>query len=980
MKSFLSLIASDLLAHFTNDMRDVTVVFPGKRAGMFLNRELALLSDKPVWAPQYCMMGDLFKTLTPLQVADPLECIYQLYSVMQEVLGGSYTETLDEFWSWGEVLMADFDDIDKHLANAQAIFTNIADQERLKNLDYLDDYQRETLKRFFGRFSLEGSTRLQEKFLHTWSHMYEIYSLLHERLLADGKLWEGALFRHITEQIKTNENILQKLLDGKRAIVFAGFNVLNSVEHFMMSKIQREGKARFYWDYDIYYCDPKTDYEAGYFMKQNLRDFPCAISDIEAFDNFSHLRDVTFIACTTDNAAARYVQNWLNDTKSPIQDSKDSSTNSTAIILCNEALMQPVLHAIPESAEEVNVTMGFPIADTPIYGIIMALLKLQIEGYDAERRRFRYPFEQTLRRQPLFEILREEDCFVYQGDSTTKLLDYLLIHIRQIALHYAQIEEPNIFEQLYSETTFRIDRMLCLLKDLTLHLPRGGENESPFGEVGRGRPSLLLRLLRQMMTSAKIPFHSEPDRGLQMMGVLETRCLDFEHTLLLSVEEGNLPRGMRTNSFIPESLREAFGMTTQRHRIAVYAYYFYRLVQRCEHLTCVYNESTNEGVQHEMSRFLRQMLAETNIPIHTRWLRSEPNVKPTSPIVIEKTPEVMERLRQRYDQNLPNGEQIMLSPSAINTYMACPMQFYLNNVLRIRREEDPEEGISADIIGTIFHDTAEFFYEWLQERAETNVITTEMLCEKKGEDTYTVKDSILRELQRMLHAAFDVCWFHPAEDFDRQPEMRKRYNSQLSTFNSSLYKGTVLIAHDVLLRYLLELIRYDARHAPFRIIGAEKERTIEFKIHNSKLKIGGRIDRIDEMNGRLRIVDYKTGSHEPNKEKIKMENVVSLDKTHERYYLQTFIYALAEMEEAEATLPIQPILFFPIKAAASDYDPSLIIDGKVVDDFAAQHAEAFREGLQNILADIFDPAKPFTCTTDSKVCEYCKLQLLCGKK
>ena len=239
MKSFLSLIASDLLAHFTNDMRDVTVVFPGKRAGMFLNRELALLSDKPVWAPQYCMMGDLFKTLTPLQVADPLECIYQLYSVMQEVLGSSYTETLDEFWSWGEVLMADFDDIDKHLANAQAIFTNIADQERLKNLDYLDDYQRETLKRFFGRFSLEGSTRLQEKFLHTWSHMYEIYSLLHERLLADGKLWEGALFRHITEQIKTNENILQKLLDGKRAIVFAGFNVLNSVEHIMMSKIQR---------------------------------------------------------------------------------------------------------------------------------------------------------------------------------------------------------------------------------------------------------------------------------------------------------------------------------------------------------------------------------------------------------------------------------------------------------------------------------------------------------------------------------------------------------------------------------------------------------------------------------------------------------------------------------------------------------------------------------------------------------------------
>ena len=976
MKSFLNLIASDLLTHFTNDMRDVTVVFPSKRAGMFLSRELALLSDKPVWAPHYCMMEDLFQTLTPLQVADPLECICQLYSVMQEVLGSSYTETLDEFWSWGEVLMADFEDIDKHLANAQAIFTNIADQERLKNLDYLDDHQRETLKRFFGRFSLESSTRLQEKFLHTWSHMYEIYSLLHERMLADGKLWEGALFRHVTEQMQSEESLVQKLIEGKRAIVFAGFNVLNSVEHAMMSAIQREGKARFYWDYDIYYCDPKKDYEAGYFMKQNLHDFPSAISNIEAFDNFCHLNDVTFIACTTDNAAARYANSFINEElrirSEEFPTGQETNTNnmtvansSLSVVLCNEALMQPVLHAIPESAKEVNVTMGFPIADTPIYGIIMALLKLQIEGYDADRRRFRYPFEQTLRRQPLFELLREEDCFVYQGESTTKLLDYLLTQLRQIALHYAKIEEPNIFEQLYSETTFRIDRMLCMLKDLLLN---------PYSLIHN--PSLLRRLLRQMMISAKIPFHSEPDRGLQMMGVLETRCLDFEHLLLLSVEEGNLPRGMHANSFIPESLREAFGMTTLKHRIAVYAYYFYRLVQRCEHLTCVYNESTNDGVQHEMSRFLRQMLAETNIPIRTLWLRSEPKVNTTSPIEVEKTPEVMERLLQRYDQNLPDGEHIMLSPSAINTYMACPMQFYLNNVLRIRREEDPEEGISADIIGTIFHDTAEFFYEWLQKRTETNVITADMLCEKKGEDRFAVREAIHRELQRMLHAAFDVCCFHPTDDFDRLPIMRERY--QKTMVNE--YKGTVLIAHDVLLRYLLELIRYDAHHAPFRIIGAEKERAIEFTIQNSKIKVGGRIDRIDVMDGRLRIVDYKTGSHEPKKEKIKMENVVSFEKEHDRYYLQIFLYALAEMQEAEATLPIQPVLFFPIKAAAGDYDPSLMIDGNVVDDFANQHAETFREGLQNILADIFDPTKPFTCTTDSKACEYCKLGLICGKK
>ena len=952
-----------MLAHFSCDMRNVTVVFPGKRAGMFLNREFAALSDQPVWAPRYCTMGDLFQSLTPLRVADPLKCICMLHRVMQDVLGADYTETLDEFWSWGEVLMADFDDIDKHMADAKAIFTNIADQERLKNLDYLDEHQRETLKRFFGRFSLENSTRLQQKFLYTWSHMHEIYSTLHERLLAEGELWEGALFRHVAEQMLRDDSLTEKLLPEGHTIVFAGFNVLMDVEHTMMNAIQREGKARFYWDYDIYYCDPKTDHEAGFFMKQNLRDFPSAISDTDAFDNFRHLRDVTFIACTSDNAAARYVNSFVNE-------ELRVKNEECSVVLCNESLMQPVLHAIPESLKEVNVTMGFPLTDTPVYSILMALLRLQIEGYDTTLCRFRYPFEQALRRQPFFELLDEEACFVYHGSNVSDLLDYLLLHLRRIAAHFAQDEEPGIFLQLYGETAFRIDRMLCQLRDLVRH------PQHPLTIL----PGTLRRLLRQMMATAKIPFHSEPDRGLQVMGVLETRCLDFEHLLLLSAEEGNLPRSTRADSFIPANLREAFGLTTQRHRIAVYAYYFYRLVGRCRHLTCVYNESTADGAQHEMSRFLRQMLAETDIPIRTLWLRSTPQVKPVEPLTVEKTDDVMELLRHRYDQNLPEGEHIRLSPSAINTYMACPMRFYLDNVLCIRREDEPEEGISADVIGNIFHDTAEFFYDWLCERTGSNTVSADMLCERKADGTLVVRDVISRELRRMLHAAFDVCWFHPTKDFDRHDELRRRFaRSGEQGAGGNEYKGTTLIAHNVLLRYLHALVRFDARHAPFRIIGAEKERTIEFKIQNTKLKVGGRIDRIDVMDGRLRIVDYKTGAYRLT-DKVKMENVVGLTGTHERYYLQTFLYALAEMQHPEATLPIQPVLFFPIKAGQENYDPSLKIDGDPVLDFARQHAEAFREGLEAILADIFDPARPFTCTTDARTCTYCKLGLLCGKK
>ncbi len=967
MDTFLSLIAADMLSHFSNDMQDVTVVFPGRRAGMFLSREFARLSDKPVWAPCYMTMGDLFQSLTSIQIADRIECICQLYSVMQEVLGAEYTETIDEFWSWGEVLMADFDDIDKHLGGAQAIFTNITERERLGNLDYLDAGQCETLKRFFGHFSPSGSTKLQEEFLRTWEHMFEIYTRLHERLLSDGKLWEGALYRHVIEQMKSDEGMTEKLLEGKRAIVFAGFNVLSDVEQAMMGLIKRENKARFYWDYDIYYVDPKADHEAGYFMKQNLQNFPNAIDEAEAFDNFSQLSDVTFISCTTDSAAARYAGTFINEeflptpssTSGSVEDSSGLTLNdSFAVVLANEALMMPVLHAIPESAREVNVTMGFPASDTPVYGIIMSLLRLQIEGYDSARKRFRHSFIETLKRQPLFELLREEDCLTgYHATTAEQLLEWLLMLVRQIALHYAQIEEPNITQQLYSEAVFRMDRMLQMMLDLT----RRKDNPLVI------QPRTLRRLLRQMMTSSKIPFHSEPDRGLQVMGMLETRLLDFENVLLLSAEEGNLPRSAYVATFIPESLREAFGLTTRRHRTCIYAYYFYRLIARSRSLTCIYNESNSDGAQHEMSRFLRQMLAETNIPIKTRWLRSEPRPQPNLPIVVSKTPEVMQRLRYRYDQSLEGGEHITLSPSAINAYLDCPMKFYLTNLLRIRPQEDHEESISADIIGNIFHDTASFFYDWLQHRFQTDVITASMLT----------SPYITEVIGQMLDVSFDASWFHPTSDFDRLPIIRERFQKAKGIRRQNTYRGTELIARDVLLHYLKVLIAYDARHAPFRIVGTEQEHTIRIQTPVFDVKVGGRIDRIDEMGGSRRIVDYKTGSHEP--ERVKMSGIVGMRPRHEGYYLQILLYALAVMESGESSLPIQPVLFFPIKAGKPDYDPACKVDGAVINDFAEQLADDFKEGLEEILTDIFNPDKPFTCTTEGETCRRCKLGMLCGK-
>ncbi|MBQ5621173.1 MAG: PD-(D/E)XK nuclease family protein, partial [Bacteroidaceae bacterium] len=400
---------------------------------------------------------------------------------------------------------------------------------------------------------------------------------------------------------------------------------------------------------------------------------------------------------------------------------------------------------------------------------------------------------------------------------------------------------------------------------------------------------------------------------------------------------------------------------------------------------CVYNERCAEGVQHEMSRFLRQMLAETDIPIRTLWLRSEPEAKTSPTLEIKKTKEVMDFLLRRYDQNMPDGEHIMLSPSAINTYISCPMQFYLDKVLRIRQEDNPEEGLANNTIGTIFHDSAELFYDWLQKEFSTDTITADMLC-KKIEQDFVVRDVIKRQLQLILHVAFDVSWFNPFDGYDHMPELLRRLPKAKKIAATNEYRGTVLIVHGVLERYLLELIRYDARHAPFRIIGSEVERHLEIEIpspsgseENIKIKVGGRVDRIDEMGGRRRIVDYKTGTFKPE-ESVTMKKVMSSYESIAGYYRQLFTYSLAEAQKKETTMPIQPILFYPSQAADRKYEPSLNIAKKDIDDFATQHGEEFREGLQSIIADIFDPEKPFVCNGNEKSCKYCKLSMICGKK
>lgn len=957
MKTFLSHVAQDLTARFGGNLHDVTIVFPGKRASLFLTQELTETGISPLWEPEYISMDSLFGEFTALEQANPIESICTLLRLMQEIIPEERDQSLDTLWGWGEVILSDFDDIDKHMADARLVLANVYDQHCLEHLDYLTPEQEEALRKFFSNFSPEGNSVIKERFLHVWSHMFTLYGALQEALQAKGTLYAGALYRQVVESLRKDPAPMDSYLRERKAVAFVGFNVLNDVEHALMEEIQRTGKGLFYWDYDTFYTQDEAS-EAGTFMRQNLQDFPCALPQ-ELFSNMMRLQDVTFISSNTDNATARYTREWLSEPR-------DATANRNAVVLCNESLLHPVLHALPEEVGEVNVTMGFPLADTPVYSLIMALTSLQTDGYDRAKQAFRYSFLQTVRRHAYASLLGDEKewASTWQGADSSTLLTWLDRMLQRVGIHFSQMSQPSAYDMLYMEAIFQTHRILQQLISMT-------EASQDALEV---QPITLRKLMRSILVGIRIPFHGEPAVGLQIMGVLETRCLDFSHLLMLSVEEGMLPGSSQTDTMIPADIREAFGLTTPRHRNAVFAYYFYRLIQRTEHLTCVYNENSTGMNHHEMSRFLRQLLAETDIPIRTRWLRSIPQIGCREPLLVHKDKDVMDKLRRKYDVSLPGHRHTMLSPSAINMYMDCPMKFYFQHVAGLKPERDVEEGLQAADLGNIFHDTAQVLYEMTMARTGSRILDSNTLNE------------LLRQaesrVEPLLDIVFDAHYFHPYEDeWDVGKHIREMADRGEKPRNE--YTGELIIYRSVVLQYLKNLLRYDARHAPLHIIGTEVDRefTLTIQPHGMPqmtIQTGGRIDRLDEVEGCVRVVDYKTGNKVPTVSN--MEQVTGRGKNHEGYYLQTFLYSYAQMQQSQPGTIIKPLLFYPGKASKPDYSPELYIGSTKVEDFASQVADEYIRGLKERITEIFTPDISFTQCDDPQTCERCDFRLLCHGK
>ena len=959
MKTFLQLVAQDLYSKIGNDLSRTAIVFPNKRAGLFFNEHLAAQSDRPLWSPAYVNISELFRQLSPLKPGDPIRLVCELYKVFREETHSE--EPLDDFYFWGELLISDFDDVDKNFVDAGKLFSNLQD---LKNImdsyDFLDKEQEEAIQQFFQNFSIDKRTQLKEKFISLWDRLGDIYRNYRKNLSELGIAYEGMMYRHVIEHLDVDKLPYEKY-------VFVGFNVLNKVEHTLFTQLKDVGKAVFYWDYDEFYMKENRQavtHEAGEFIRRNLRDFPSPLSG-ELFKNLSKPKEVHYIASSTENAQARYLPQW-------IRNNLTTPEKETAVVLCNEALLQPVLHSLPAEVKHVNITMGFPLSQTPVYSFLIALLELHTHGFNFKSGRYTFQSVVTLLKHPYTrqltgqaellekELTRNNRFYPLPGELGkdefltrlfTPLSGNLNLCIRlsetlqQVAGIYqantSGTEDTDAFNQLYRESLFKayttINRFRTLIEEDELTV----------------QSETFRRLLVKVLSATNIPFHGEPAIGMQVMGVLETRNLDFRHLVLLSVNEGQLPKSGGDSSFIPYNLRKAFGMTTIEHKIAVYAYYFYRLLQRAERITLIYNTSSDGLNRGEWSRFMLQFLIEWPHPITRQFLEAGQSPQGTSPITVEKTPDVMRRMQSLFDVRA--NPKAKFSPSALNYYLDCPLKFYYRYVAGLSAPDEVSAEIDSATFGSIFHYAAEHIYKDLTTHGK--VINKEAL------------ETLLRnevKLQDYVDTAFKKLFFNVPQN--EKPE----------------YNGVQLINSAVIARYLKQLLQNDLRYAPFTFIASEMEVDEPIDIQTPKgvikSRIGGIIDRMDSKDGTLRIVDYKTGGDADTPPHV--ESLFIPDKKRSNYVFQTFLYA-AIMCRKQPTMKIAPALLYIHRAATETYSPVIQMGEprkpkEAVEDFSKYEKE-YRERLQGLLEEIFNPEKSFTQTEIIEKCTYCDFKALCKR-
>ena len=967
-KTFLEYVAEDIIGKYGTDLSRIAVVFPNKRAALFLNEHLARIAGQPVWSPAYITISDLFRQHTDLKPADPIKLICDIHKSFTKCTG--IDETLDHFYGWGQLLLADFDDIDKNMADADSIFCNLKDIHELDDISYLDDEQKEMLKRFFANFSDDIESELKKRFLSLWSHFGDIYHDYNRRLTEQGIGYEGAIYRKVA-----SEETLHLKYDK---YLFVGFNLIQKVERVLFSRLMKEGKAKFYWDFDEYYM-PTARAQQSASVPNNtasfaayLTDFPNELdnTDRDIYANMRRPKRIRFISSPTENAQARFASNWL------LENDRYKAGRKTAVVMCDESILLPIMHSLPPEADKVNITSGFPLAMTPVASLVMLLFDLYTLGLRKKGTTLNPHYLKKLMAHPYAHHLQE----VHLKEAHLKGVHLSQVHQPNSKFDNSTSAQPTTQHSTFNTQHSILHHIATLVKQVGIATKQEGDaltQESVFrmftilnrlaaladsGDLLVDNTTLR-RLVSQLVGAASIPFHGEPVVGVQIMGVLETRNIDFDNVLLLSCNEGNMPKGVNDSSFIPYSIRKAHGLTTIDNKVAIYSYYFHRLLQRAGDITIAYNNSTDNGHTGEMSRFMLQLLVESGQKIDHYSLTAKNQPTPLMPKAIEKDETALSKLE----------EMSRLSPSAINTYIRCKLAFYYQYIAHIKEPDSDPETIDNRMFGNIFHRAAYLIYKDITDHSP--------VIEKAHIQAYLSNRKLLASV---VDRAFE--------------------EEECKTNN-----GLQIINREVIIEYITKLLKIDQQLCPFSILAMEEEAKVytqlSFTIPSGgalkggalvssapdkhyNLTIGGIIDRLDAVTDkqtgkrRIRVVDYKTGN-KPSSAIKSIEEVFdpkNIASKHSNYFLQAILYSLIVSRSKEwnaANDAVSPALLFIKQAATNDYDPTLCIDKHPISDVTV-YEEEFLTKLKETVADMYSPDAAFTPTDDRKKCELCPYRMLCG--
>lgn len=959
MIPFLKLVADDLFKEFGKDISNLNLVFPSRRASLFFNKYLSENLETPIWQPSTVTISELMYRVSGLRQTDSLSSIIKLYNIYQKQLHTQ--ETFDSFYFWGEVMLADFDQVDKYRVDASKLFTNILDIKEIdERFGGFSPEQIEILKIYLGVITDSNNSIIRDRYLSIWKVLGPIYKEYRANLIAEEIGYEGLAYSLAAEKL---ERSTSNLLEG--TFVFIGFNALNECEKTLFRSLKKEGRACFYWDYDLFYSQSDI-HEAAMFLRDNIYEFPNKLNR-ELFNNFREDSKISLVSAPSGIIQAKLVPQIIEKLKG-----ETSVLNiNTAIVLPEEYLLQPVLSALPNDLDDLNITMGYPLKETAAYSLAEFLIRLHSNARIAKDGKVRFYHKDILSvlNHPYIQLVDGDSCKttissinsgniiyadssilakseisgkIFLGQSNgNQVAQYLTEIFKTIAgaiaskNHNNNINTRLELEYLYSLYT-NINRLSDVLKSNEIDISI----------------KVFYQLFRKALAQAKVSFSGEPLSGIQIMGFLETRTLDFENLIILSTNDDVLPGNHHRPSFIAPSLRFVYGLPDYSHQDAIYGYYFYRLLQRAKNVYLVYRNRAEGLMSGELSRFVLQLLVESKKSIEKIDVKFDLGSTLQSEIVIEKTDGVIQRLNRYLDQN-ENSKS--LSPSAFTSYLSCPLKFYFRYVADIREAEEVSEEVDLPGFGKILHAAMEMIYS---EIAKSVIEKTDL--------EHLLKDDA--RIDGLIESAF----------------AKELFNSDKQDLKVQLAGRNLLVLEQIKFS-IKKMLRTDIRRTPFSIIKQEEKvnAILPFNSNGSdyRLRIGGIVDRLEKTGSAITVLDYKTGKSDGKGVFSSIHDLFDpkkIDKVKE--VLQIFIYCLA-LKQQEGYTDIKPALWF-IRNTSVDYLPGVLYKEsktiREVNSFNEWEVE-FMQELQVLSSEIFDKNQSFRQTSEKKTCKNCPYSSICGR-